>query len=373
MKKTLLFIPVIICTLLFLTSCQSLRGLVELYGPYHEHSWSEWRTISDSTCSEAGSQLRACACGETQTQELELKMHKTGGWITDQDPECTINGSKHKYCTVCNSVLATDVIPATGHTAGNWVIEKEPTCTESGTKHLICTKCDQSIETQSIPAEHKEGIWIIDKESTCTEIGSKHQVCSACSATIKTESISALGHNYGDWKIDKAPTCIETGSKYQSCLECNIILKTENIPKGAHTYDISITPATLESNASVIYKCQICHYSYTEGISPITLTVSLTGSGTTYTSNGIFDIRTFTVTASGGYGSYKYKYEVYSSQNASSPSEIADYSNNAKYSYTASYGIRFSMLKVTVVDEAGQMAVYKIMGNGTFVDSYIKY
>jgi len=51
-----------------------------------------------------------CACGE----KSGLAVHTPGGWIVDTPATGTTPGSRHKQCTICGYVTATEIIPATG-------------------------------------------------------------------------------------------------------------------------------------------------------------------------------------------------------------------------------------------------------------------
>ncbi|MCL1951978.1 MAG: hypothetical protein FWF60_04040 [Oscillospiraceae bacterium] len=50
----------------------------------------------------------------TSTVWVKCAAHTPGDWIVDTQPTATVAGSKHKECTACGQVTATEVIPATG-------------------------------------------------------------------------------------------------------------------------------------------------------------------------------------------------------------------------------------------------------------------
>ena len=43
--------------------------------PPHVHSFGEWTTVKEATCTEKGEAVRACTCGETETQDLAVIGH----------------------------------------------------------------------------------------------------------------------------------------------------------------------------------------------------------------------------------------------------------------------------------------------------------
>ena len=125
------------------------------------------------------------------------------------------------------------------------------------------------------------------------------------------------------------------------------------------------TKATENKKASITHICSKCGHSYTEEIAPIKVEASLTGSGVTIT-DGVYYTRSFEVTASGGYGNYKYKFEAGSNL-------LRDYSSSNYITVRGNTLIDYATIKITVMDEIGQKTVYKITGGGNYVDSYVEY
>lgn len=66
----------------------------------HTHKFgTEW--TSDDT-----SHWHECPCGS----KAEMKPHTAGDWITDKQPTVSAEGSRHKECTACKKVMATETI-----------------------------------------------------------------------------------------------------------------------------------------------------------------------------------------------------------------------------------------------------------------------
>ena len=317
MKKILITVATVV----------ALICVLVLAGCEHEHEWGEWKTAKEPTCTETGVEERACKCGEKETKEIKKLDHIRGDWVVDAEPTCTSDGAKHLSCTVCSEVIVSGSIPSLGHTEGEWITDTEATCTTDGSKHQICSVCNETIKTENIPATgHTEGEWITDSEPTCTEPGTNLQLCSVCKEIINGRPVDALGHDYTE----------------------------------------TITKATAESKAKVKLDCNVCQESHTEDVEQISVSAQLTGSGMTMTGGGMYYTRSFAVTATGGYGEYMYKFE-------SGSNLLQDFSTSNEIEIYGNVFVDAAIIKITVMDEAGQKTVYEIKGNGSFVDSYVIY
>ncbi|WP_253284564.1 S-layer homology domain-containing protein [Intestinimonas butyriciproducens] len=84
--------------------------------PSHTHSWSTAWSKNDThhwhECTGEG-------CDVTENSDKDgYAKHTAGDWIIDKAATSSTSGSKHKECTVCHEVLATETIPATGSSGG---------------------------------------------------------------------------------------------------------------------------------------------------------------------------------------------------------------------------------------------------------------
>lgn len=77
--------------------------------------------------------------------------HVAGEWKTEKAATCVADGKRVQRCSVCNEVLHSETIAATGHAYGEWTVRTEPTETTDGLKERRCEHCDD-VQTEVIPA-----------------------------------------------------------------------------------------------------------------------------------------------------------------------------------------------------------------------------
>lgn len=246
------------------------------------------------------------------------------------------------------------------HEWSEWKTAKEPTCTETGVEERAC-KCGEKETKEITKLEHVRGDWVIDTEPTCTSDGAKHLSCTVCSEVMVSGSIPSLGHTDGEWITDAEATCTTDGSKHQICSVCNETIKTETIAAIGHNYIFD----SLENNgaigSNVVYKCSNCNEIKKEIINELSVTVTHTGSSEASLSGWGSFSQYFNAEATGGYGEYQYKFEMYYDSSSSIPVEKLTKDFSSDNTYGVSYrGYRNELngyvLKVTVTDAAGNTA-----------------
>lgn len=77
--------------------------------------------------------------------------HVAGEWETEKAATCAADGRRVQRCSVCNEVLHSETIVATGHAYGEWTVRTEPTETTDGLKERRCEHCDD-VQTEVVPA-----------------------------------------------------------------------------------------------------------------------------------------------------------------------------------------------------------------------------
>ena len=374
----------------------------------HVHSFGLWRTVKEASCTEAGEQARVCPCGKKEKRDItalghiesvddaitptcigegltegkscsrcsEIMVAQTTisalGHIEVTDhavaPTCTEEGkTEGKHCLVCNEVLVEQTTIEATHTDGTWIIMTDATCTEDGSECQICSVCSTTINTRKIYAlGHPSMTWVTNAP-TCTEDGSTRQICTVCSATMGGGVVYSHGHTSGAWIIDVEPTCTESGSKHQICLVCNETIHTETIPTISHDYNVTLTTKKdCVTDAKLTYTCSSCGDTYDEEPTPLSVAIKYTGS--VWTGPGDSDYGRYyiwyRIIISGGYGNIKANVELYTSEDATTPTNIERITSR-----NASYGVKYTgysttidtyRVKITIKDDAGNAAEYVI-------------
>lgn len=206
-------------------------------GDEHVHSFTEWTTVTNATCTQDGLQESICTCGERQTQTIAATGHHYRAWVTTTPATCTTLGEKERYCE-CGE-KQTQKIAATGHSFGEWIIMKDPTCGETGERKHICTVCSyETTETIEKTSDHQYNEGEIISEPTCVTEGSKSMICLICNDK-KTVAIPALGHN-----LDANGVCLRCGVR-------TLIMTDSQKAKAEEVYEMRHTLYEYSSEAQI--------------------------------------------------------------------------------------------------------------------------
>lgn len=143
------------------------------------HSYGDWHTISEPTCTTSGLEYHACqrtGCGYEETKILEPLGHELSEeWTVNTEPTCTTEGSKSRHCSRCGGKADVTAIEMTGHSFGEWIIEKEPSILEDGLKTRECVICgekeEETIDKDGTETEIPEGVPAITVSSPIVRVG----------------------------------------------------------------------------------------------------------------------------------------------------------------------------------------------------------
>ena len=192
----------------------SACGAIDPANPKTNHTFGEWETVTDSTCTATGTKKHTCTgCDYSETGVIEMKAH-TAEHHDRAEPTCTTTGSiEYWQCSVCgkkfsDAACTTEVTDVTldklPHSAGTaW--EKDTTY-----HWHLCTSCGSEVMDKAV---HTYGDWVTVAEATETEAGLRKRTCSVCGYE-QTEEISMLrftvtvrnGSGSGEYKSGETVT-----------------------------------------------------------------------------------------------------------------------------------------------------------------------
>ena len=192
----------------------SICGAIDSENPKTNHTFGEWETVTDSTCTATGTKKHTCTgCDYSETGVIEKKAHTTEhhGRI---EPTCTTTGSiEYWQCSACgkkfsDAACTTEVANVTldklPHSAGTaW--EKDTTY-----HWHLCVNCESEVMDK---AAHTYGDWVVITEATESETGLRKRTCSVCGYE-QTEEIGILrftvtvrnGSGSGEYKSGETVT-----------------------------------------------------------------------------------------------------------------------------------------------------------------------
>lgn len=150
----------------------------------HNHLFGEWYVIAAPTCTDAGVEMRACACGEAERRAIDKLGHEYGQWETVNQPTCTENGRESRKC-VCG-MTEERILPLSEHEYGEWQTFKAVKCTVDGENRRYCVCGDYQSETVKAVGH----IEVTDDAvlPTASSLGyTKGSHCRNCGETMKKQ------------------------------------------------------------------------------------------------------------------------------------------------------------------------------------------
>ena len=214
--------------------CSCGDSYIDSYITALGHSYGAWYEVVASTCTTNGSDRRDCSrCSHFETKTVDVLGHDIVHHEA-QAPTCTESGwGAYDACVRCDYSTKLE-ISATGHSASDWIMDAEATCENNGSKHKECTVCHTILEESIIPMLTHSYVSVVTNP-TCMEQGFTTHTCSECGNSYVNDYVSALGHNYGEWETTVVPTCTENGTSRHDCLRCDHY-ETKSIAATGHKF-----------------------------------------------------------------------------------------------------------------------------------------
>lgn len=192
--------------------------------PALDHDWSAWTTTKTVNCQVNGAERRTCKrCGASETRDV-VSAGTEHNWYTAvlTKPTCTLDGERTRTCRICGTleVLAHGYedgdakfggkytaenfdasLKAAGHTESEeYKVVTKATCAADGSKVKYCTVCDAIIEGSEV-AISKDTVahtWYIKDPTTDvvapteTTKGTTKYTCKVCGVTRTVEDTEVL-------------------------------------------------------------------------------------------------------------------------------------------------------------------------------------
>ncbi len=116
------------------------------------HTWSEWATLKEATCTEAGAETHTCiVCGVEETRTVDPKGHQPET-LPGKAATCTEAGlTEGQRCLVCGAVLQPqETVPALGHDWDEGQVTREPSGFTPGVRTFTCKNDPGHTRTEEI-------------------------------------------------------------------------------------------------------------------------------------------------------------------------------------------------------------------------------
>lgn len=121
------------------------------------HSWNDWESTVEPTCTTAGYYSRTCSCCNEKITDIKTNKALGHNYIYSytQSPGCSTQGYDLYTCSRCQNEKKENYSDAIGH---NYVFSDqiEPTCTSQGYSVYQCVNCGNSYEDDYVPANGHE-------------------------------------------------------------------------------------------------------------------------------------------------------------------------------------------------------------------------
>lgn len=249
----------------------------------HTHSFGEWTSVTEATCTEKGTEKRTCECGyseERETDELGHSWQYTHAQNSDEHshtkscarcdiaptaesctftdnvitPDCMHGGYIEHVCTACEYGYRDNETGPTDHVYGAW---KHVDDTATHMRTCLNANCGHS-ETESCTYDTE------DVPATCTSAGYTKNTCRDCEYYFESAQVDKLPHAYGGWTY--AHTDSEGRHIHQrvcgyGCGATETDYCTETNPV--------VTEPTCRSGGWTTYTCEVCNVAHTADPKPI--------------------------------------------------------------------------------------------------------
>ncbi len=231
----------------------------------HIHTYTDWKTITESTCRQKGLQSRECTvCKEVELKETPIELNKhsfeRAEWL-DVKGTCTRRSQEFIICTICGTENFKLGDRAPGHI---WDTEKKvdvnPTCTNYGEESIHClregcTERKEITKIEKISHDFEE----VEEKGTCITPGRILNKCKNCNYSVVLRTTGYGAHVYETLNDRVNPTCTSSGhTESKQCKVCKRVVNGETIKALGH--ELVVTTKVVDNvGVTVTTKCNRCN------------------------------------------------------------------------------------------------------------------
>jgi len=159
------------------------------------HAFSGWSIVTAPTCTTSGlEELRCTRCNHVEDTNVLPPTGHDFQYSHTINPTCTTAGSRNYTCANNPSHTMSTPIAALGHVpSDSWSIVTAPTCTTSGLEQLRCTRCNTVIGSNVLPATgHSFGGWEFYESASSDAPERERRVCTEDNNHVEFRFVATL-------------------------------------------------------------------------------------------------------------------------------------------------------------------------------------
>ncbi|MBQ4098747.1 MAG: hypothetical protein IJC87_01310 [Clostridia bacterium] len=259
----------------------------------HQCQFENWQVTTQASCETDGEETATCSCGETSTRVIPAIGHTFGEWTTKSQSTCSEKGLEKSVCETCGKERERE-LALLEHDFEKF--EKEPTCEEEGLLYEKCSVCGEETDGTPIPklahdlVEEVSGRTLRSNQ-TCESKATYWKTCGVCGEISNTDYFAygelsdhilnnayscavnfcrvcedefpaTSEHNFGEWIEVGASSCSSTVVKFHVCQDCGYAEDELGLQNAVTHHDIVFTEtkATCEQDGSFVVSCVNCDF-----------------------------------------------------------------------------------------------------------------
>ncbi len=189
------------------------------------HTWSEWETVKEATCSSTGTLIRTCGdCNQTETMNIPMAAHTFDDLTVVVQATDHSSGTKSHTCTVCGY---TEEVP----------YDPEGTLRRGDNGSAVRALQQQLIDQGYLNKEGADGNFGQITEKAVKSFQSA--VGLTPDGVAWPQTTARLNHDFSDWTVISPLTDFSRGEHQRTCKDCGLVETEITWPDGTLKRDDS--------------------------------------------------------------------------------------------------------------------------------------